>query len=100
MTPLERFKSEAKELQRKKNVLFTPEICASKTYADMHRNKGALNESQSKFLAIVEKFNDDCLVNFPKEFEYDEEAVNKKLKELEETLVVITNTIYTILWEN
>ena len=100
MTLLEYFKTEAKRLQDEKNALFTKEICASKTYADMHRNKGALNASQSAFLKVVEDFNDDCLVNIPKEYEYDEELVNKKLAELNETLVWIKNTIYTILWEN
>ena len=99
MTLTERFKLEANELQRRKNVLFTEEICATRTYSDMHKNKGALDPQQSKFLKIVEQFNDDCLGPIDEKYVASEEALNARLAELEEVLTVITDTIYTIKWE-
>ena len=99
MTLIERYKNSMQDLQNRKNVLFTPEILASKTYKDMHINKEALDPDQSRFLKIVEKYNDDCL-NTPDEKYYtDEKAVDEKIAELEKVLKVIADTIYTIKWE-
>ena len=99
MTTIERFKKEARVLQDKKDVLFTDEIRATKTYKDMHVNKESLDEAQSTFLKIVEKFNDDCLGPIDERYVATEEALDNRLAELEEVLQVITDTIYTIKWE-
>ena len=98
MTPIERFKLEAARLQEKKNVLFTAEIRATKTYEDMHTNKGALDAAQSEFLLMVEKYNRDCIYPNPDEISTDE-AVDARIAELYAVLEKIANTIYTLRWE-
>ena len=98
MTPIERFKKEALELQAKKNVLFTAEIRATQTYEDMHTNKGALDKAQSEFLVMVEQFNVDCLRPNPENLATDT-AVDEKLAKLRLVLDKIADTIYTIRWD-
>ena len=98
MTPIERFKKAALELQAEKNILFTAEIRATQTYEDMHTNKGALDKAQSEFLVMVEQFNVDCLHPNTDELATDT-AVDEKLQELRRILGEIADTIYTIRWD-
>jgi hypothetical protein len=100
MDLLESYKAEAMRLQNEKRALFTKEMCATRTYSDMHRNKGALNAEQSEFLKVLEQFNIDSIAIIEHEGEYNADEIEHRLATLRVILEYITNTVYTLPWEN
>ena len=100
MNLLENYKAEARRLQQVKDDLFTEEIRATRTYADMHRNKGALNAEQSEFLKVVEQYNIDSIAILKLQDEYNADEIEHRLATLRVLLEYIKNTIYTLPWEN
>jgi hypothetical protein len=93
-------KGEIMRLQNEKRALFTKEMCATRTYSDMHRNKGALNAEQSEFLKVLEQFNIDSIAIIEHEGEYNADEIEHRLATLRVILEYIKNTVYTLPWEN